>query len=285
MAEIKNKSRKGSADLLIEIIFSAIVFFVVTIIVFGLQIPQQEFKARAIVVSADSAVACDLSLTNMLRANTSTGITYSDWLMNEYVVGNDINASASGSWKSIMAGYLDQTFSSGKWVMNITLPNGTVLLNMGELKGNPPLEAIFTCMNYVPYPAAYSQYFCFPDIPEFTDITSGNKIAKFKTPEGEDVECVINIKPRLEVKAAAKCKLDLAAKNPFEEDLLYYIENTDGLNDSITLPITVANSDYTITVYETVDGLKANAILRRSSLLEDCSLHAVLKITNISAQI
>lgn len=276
---IKNNTKRGSADLLLEIIFSAIIFFVITIILFGLRLPQQEFQAMAHVISADAAVSCELSLTNLMRANTSAGITYNDWLMNTYVTGGDLK-----DWKKDVEGYFNNAFSLERWDMNITLPNSTSLLGMGKIKDGTPEDEIFTCMFYAPYPAAYSQYFCFPTIPEATSLTQG-KTAIFKA-EGTDVKCKINIKPRLEIaEDPVNCKLDLAAKNPFEEDIPYFIDNTLGMNDTLTLPIKVAGAEYEITLYEIVDGSTANARLIKRSLLEDCSLHIILRTTNISAQI
>ena len=280
MAVKINKGR-GSADLLLEIVLSAIIFFIVTIIIFGLQLPKQEFKARAQVVSADSSVACELSLINLMRAQSSQSINYNDWLINTQVQNADLSA-----WQAEVRNYFDKAFSTAdRWDMNVTLANGTTLLNMGKINEDTPEEAIFTCMYYVPYPAAYSKYFCFPDIQEAKDLTSSNKIAKFKA-EGEDVECTISIKPRLEIKEdVTKCKLDLIAKNPFEEDLLYFIDNTPDVNDTLILPIKVAGTNYEIILYETIDQSMANAALVKSSLLKDCSLHVILRTTNISAQI
>lgn len=279
---IIQKNRKGAgADLLLEIVLSSIVFFVVTIIMFGLQIPQQTFHATAHVISADASIACEMSLTNLMRANSSLGITYNDWLMNEYVQGNNL-----GNWKTDVGKVFDRALSPGMWDLNITLPNGTVILNTSAITKNR--EGIFTCMYYVPYPAAYSQYFCFPNIPVDKDVTNGKK-APFKTPDG-NVNCTITITPgttdtpgKLGLQPdVINCNLDLTAKASFEEDLQSSVNNYPDFNDSISLPLIVNGSNYEITVTETVEGTKADVSLVKRSLLSDCSLHAILRTTNVS---
>jgi hypothetical protein len=281
-----NKTKKGAgADLLLEIILSSIIFFIITIIMFGLQIPKQQFHANAHVISADASVACEMSLTNLMRANSSLGINYNDWLINEFIQGNDLSKSI---WKKEVEKTFNDALSDGMWDLNITWPNGTLILNSGAITKNK--AEIFTCMYYAPYPAAYSQYFCFPNIPAIKDVTDGKK-ASFNAPDGK-VECIISITSGTEETpgklglqtGVTNCNLDLTAKTVFEENLQPFVDNYPDINDTITLPIVVGGANYEITVAETVEGTTADVSLVKRSLTSDCSLHVILRTTNVSSQ-
>ena len=278
---IRNKKGSG-AELLVEIIVSSIIFFVIVVFMFAVQLPQMELKAAAHVVSADAAMACELSLTNMLRANSSTGITYSDWLTNEYLQGKNLGSS---SWKTEVEKIFDTSFSKGEWDLVISHEAKHMSLAMfGKIDDADKREFdIFSCTSFVPLQAAYSQFYCY---------WSGKKYGKdsqtvsFSTPDG-DVNCIIiYIDQNLGLESGVEtCGLDLEPKTVFDDLLPSQIEEDPNyVGDSIILPIKVSNVPYDIIVKE-VSAKPANVsvTLTKRALIQDCALAVTLRTTNVSA--
>lgn len=276
-----NSVKRGSADLLLEIIISSILFFVIVIILFGIQAPVMRLNAAAHVVSADAALGCEMSLTNMLKATSPKGITYSDWLMNSYLADNKPEID---SWSTNVKNIFDKTFQSSYWNMSITLPNGTNITPMlGDITHGTKYD-IFNCETYIPYPVAYMRYYCYPEIPP-QEAVDGQTLT-FKTPEGVDISCTFIINNQKIGIEPNTCSLDLkqSQKSIFAEDLQSYIDNDASTFNVLVLPVLVSKKiPYEITVQETEEASKVLATLEKRAIIEDCSLHLTLMTTNISA--
>jgi hypothetical protein len=268
-----HKNRKGAgAELLLEIILSTIIFFVVIIVLFAVKLPQLEINAKAHVISADAAVSCELSLTNLLRSTNLEGLSYNDWLVNSYFKKDLV------SWQSNVSKVLDTTFSPGYWNLTVNLANGT---NITPVLGGITEEGlgVFSCVTSVPYPVEYMKYFCL-----WNKTESGlynEQSVNFTTPDGS-ADCTILVSPDFGVKAKT-CNLDLTAKNVFEENFPNTISNTPGILNKITLPVLINGAHYEITINETTEGKQVSVALAKRTSIEDCSLHVKLGSTNISA--
>jgi hypothetical protein len=275
---LMQRNRKGSgADLLLEIILSTIVFFIVVVFLFGIQAQKQVINAEAHVLSADSALACEMSLVNLLRSNSPVaGLSYEEWFMNSYMSQDAVNLA---NWKSNVSLIFDnKVFAPGDWELNVTLSDGTVLHKIGEIKDIDKKQP-FGCTYYMQFPQVYSSYYCFTDIPA-KKITGTTGTAEFNTPEGAKVSCKVDVTPDLKVTKSKDCALDLTPSE-LEEEIDNYIANTEEL-DSITLPLIVNSMHYEITVEETVEKSEASVKLEKRSSIEDCSLHINLMTTNIT---
>jgi hypothetical protein len=287
-----HKNKKGAgADLLLEVLLSSIIFFVVVVVLYAIQVPQQEFKAHATVISADGALACETSLTNLLRANSPDGPSYEEWLSNGYM---EQNKDQLTNWTGNVSQIFNRTFSADMWNLIVTLPNSTVYINLSEITKGSDLEK-FGCTAYAPLPVVYMKAFCF-----WSD-TKENKqngdAVDFKTPDG-DVSCKLALSPGDpsaepvggEVGLGydkTHCNLDYkqSSKSLFQDDLPTSVENTPDFLDSLILPILVNGKvPYEITVQETEDGVKANVTLAKRTLIQDCALHVTLTTTNVSSK-
>ena len=273
------KNKKGAgADLLLEIILSSIIFFVVIAFLFMANIPQVKLKATAHVISADASLACELSLTNMLKTNSSKGITYEEWLINSFTSNSSLDP-----WKNEVKGLFDTALSAGQWDLNITKPDGTSVLSSGSITEGKDID-IFPCSFWVPYPVAYSKYFC-------AWSQSQNKVneesADFATDDG-DVSCVIiDNGDEIGINPGKDCKLNLDAPSIFAEPLPSRIEDDiEFAGDSLTLPINVGakNIPYEITMQELSEKQTGNVsvTLTKRNTLQDCALWLTLRTTNVS---
>jgi len=276
------KNKKGAgADLLLEIIISSILFFVIVLILFGIQVPQMKLNAAAHVVSADAALGCEVSLTNLLKADSpNNDVTYSDWLINSYLTENQTELNY---WTDNVTSIFTKTFASGYWNMSITLPNGTNITPLlGEITHGTKYD-IFNCKTFIPYPAAYMQYYCYPEIPSQEAVNGETKI--FRTPDG-DISCTFIINNEKVGIEPSTCSLDLrqSQKSMFADDLANYVDNDESTLNVLSLPLLVDKRiPYEITVQETEEASKVTVSLEKRALIEDCALHLTLMTTNISA--
>jgi len=280
MSRCKNKKGAG-ADLLLEIIISSILFFVIVLILFGIQAPVMKLNAAAHVVSADAALGCELSLTNLLKADSpNSDVTYSDWLVNSYLTGNQTELNY---WTGNVTSIFTKTFDSGYWNLSITLPNGTNITPLlGEITHGTKYD-VFNCKTFVPYSAAYTQYYCYPEIPP-QEATNG-ETRTFRTPDG-DISCTFIINDKKIGIEPTTCSLDLyqSQKSIFADDLVSYIDNDDSTLNVLALPLLIDKRiPYEITVQETEEASKVAVSLVKRALIEDCALHLTLMTTNISA--
>ncbi len=277
-----HKNRKGSgADLLLEIILSSIIFFIIVIFLFAIRAPQQLLRAEASVVSADAAMSCELSLTNLLRANSSEGISYNDWLINSYVANDKAKMD---SWKANVKSILDKTLSDGYWNLTVTNNTGKSILSAGQIKEGSKVD-LFGCSAYVPYPAVYTKIYCFWS--GVKDNAINDDKVKFDTPDGT-VNCqVIETADRIGfVRESTTCNLDLKQSqiSPFLEDLPSSVENDPNSLDEFTLPILVGGVSYKIKIAETQEASKVSVSMSKRALAQDCSLSVSLLTTNVSAE-
>jgi hypothetical protein len=180
------------------------------------------------------------------------------------------------------------------WNLIVTLPNNTVYVNLSEITKGSDLEK-FGCTSYVPLPVAYMKNICFWSMVK--EGVQDEDYVTFKTPDG-NVTCKVALKPgdfsAEEVGGEVglvydkeRCHLDYkrSTESLFEDDLPTTIENIPEFLDILTLPILVNGKvPYEITVQETEDAIKANVTLARRTLIQDCSLHATLTTTNVSAK-
>ncbi|MEM4247770.1 MAG: hypothetical protein QXH80_00735 [Candidatus Nanoarchaeia archaeon] len=269
--------RKASMDLFLEIVLSSVIFFIIVIILFAVRIPQQELKASAHVVSADAALACEMSLTNILSAKSSQGIQYSDWLMNSFIARNQTKLDA---WGSEIKKVLDKTFSEGGWSLNVTQPNGTSVVSVGKItKGLD--EDLFSCEFFVPFQAAYSQFYCF-----WSNAKNGtdSQTLSFDTPDG-NVKCTIIANGQyLGLKDEDDCKLKLEPQGLFGEVPESRIEDNPDIMDDLVLPMSINNIPYEAFVQQTEKntGGKISVAISKRAFIEDCSLGVLLQTTNTS---
>lgn len=275
----QNKKR-GAADLLLEVLLSAIIFFVIIAFLFMIKIPLLQINAEAHVISADAALSCELSLANVLKSESPKDISYADWLVNSFTARDSKELDA---WKTSITNIFDKAFY-GDWDLNISLPNGSVILSAGKIIGEAKNEAfIFNCTSFVPYQSAYAQFYCsWAQTINATDKAT----AAFETPDGE-VSCeIIDDGSKLGFKTSKTCNLQLAAKNVFEEDILSTIEEDPAIPGAILmLPIKVNNADYEITIEETSKAASHQdpVTLAKVGTLDKCSLRVNMRTTNVTA--
>jgi hypothetical protein len=267
--------KKGGADMLMELALSTIIFFVIVFFLFGINIPKQKLNACAKVVSADAALACETSLMNLMKATSPDGTTYADFLMN-----SQINKDTT-AWEKNVTRIFDKVLEVGDWEMNVSLPNGTDIM--------PALGGITTeqlgCSYIVPYPMALMKKNCGyseTQVPKTQDVT-------FSTPDGDTTFTITDDSSYLSVVCKTNCNLDLASKSDFQENLQNKVPNSANA-DSITLPVLIKGTSYTIDVEELTDAngkVKSgvNATLMHGTTLKDCGLTVTLKTTNITDMI
>ncbi|MEM2873924.1 MAG: hypothetical protein QW063_00490 [Candidatus Nanoarchaeia archaeon] len=261
------KSR-GSADLLLEIVISTIIFFIVVIVLFGIRLPQLEYRAHATVYSVDSALVCSTTLTNLLRTEEN-GIPISEFL----------SRGSYDDFNKTVTKLLDSVFTeSGGWDLAIVLPNGTSILNIPKLKAT----SYAPCKAFVPFNTTYTQTSCLWS-KTLHDIQHNNDIS-FESPDGKIVCTIINDGTQFGVRTGSKdCPLDLKPKTLFEESLPATIEDsTDCVNaknclDTISLPLNIKGIQYELTLTETSEE-KADVTLARAPLIDNCGLTVMLKI-------
>ncbi|MCX6774539.1 MAG: hypothetical protein NTY99_00415 [DPANN group archaeon] len=269
--------KRGGADLLMELALSTIIFFVIVFFLFGINIPKQQLKACASVVSADAALACETSLTNLMKAASSDGTKYSDFLMNSWI------SDDTKTWQKNVASVFNKVFGSGDWEVEVLLPNGTNV--------TPTLGGISTqqlgCNYTVPFPAALLKKDCGYAETQVPKIVTSPTDVSFDTPDGNVTFTITDDETSLGVDctATANCKLDLEPKSIFGERIPSTIPNDPSIADSITLPVLIQGAPYVIDVEELTDAngnVKSgfNATLTHSALLKDCGLTVTLKTTN-----
>lgn len=273
------QNKKGAADLLLEVILSAIIFFAIITFLFMIKIPQLQINAEAHVISADAALSCELSLANVLKSESPKGISYADWLMNSFTVKDSKELDA---WNESITNIFNRAFY-GDWDLNISLPNGTVILSAGKIIDEATAAFIFNCTAFIPYQSAYAQFYC--SWAQTINASNGDT-ANFKTPDG-DVSCdVIDDGSKLGFKASKTCNLQLTAKNIFDENLPSTVEEVPNIPGAMmTLPIKVNNLDYEIKIEEASKAANHQdpVTLAKVGALDKCSLRVNMRTTNVTA--
>jgi len=269
-------NRKGAAELLLEIILSTVIFFVIIVFIFAIKVPQLEFTARATIVSSDAALACETSLTNLLRTERDD-VTIAQFMADSFIL--DKMSDIPPPIERIF----NKAFSQGRWEMNVSLPNGTTILNISKVQqGQFP----FSCTSYIPLHAEYNEKICF-----YTE-TQGKfdgETAEFQTPEGAAVSCRIIDNEKLGIVPDRNtCNLNTQVTSVFEEPPESTITNDLQFADTLTLPILVGKANYELALEENSDELGNElqgvaVTLTRRALIQDCSLAVTLTTTNISA--
>jgi hypothetical protein len=269
-------NKRGAADLLLEIILSTIIFFVIVVFIFAVRVPQLEFQARATVVSSDAALACETSLTNLLRTERDS-VTIAQTIADKFIQENISDVSP------VIKNIFDRSFSDKRWELSIELPNGTSILDVGEVTAG---QFPFTCVSYVPLPAEYNEKVCFWSLKQ--EAFDGSE-SIFEAPHGR-VGCqIVDTVDRLGiVPNRDTCNLNIKAESIFVEPPSPAVTNDPLLADSVTLPLLVNGINYEITVSENADAQENElpgvfAELKRRTLINDCSLAVVLTTTNVSA--
>lgn len=267
-------NKRGGADLLVELVLSAIIFFIIVFFLFGINIPQQQLKACARVVSADAALACETSLNNLLKSDSPDGTNYADWLMNSWIK-ND----AKG-WKGNVSNLLQDTFGAGDWELNVYLPNGAEVF---PKLGNITTEQL-GCAYTIPFPVALLDKSCGYSKTK----TSAVSKVDFSTPDG-DANFTIHDSSDFgaDLGCEDKCQLDVEPKNDFEERIQNIIPNDASVQDVIVLPVKISGTSYELTIEELtpLNTFNVNVTLARSAALQDCGLTAVLKTINMTDEI
>jgi hypothetical protein len=262
--------KRGGADLLVELVLSAIIFFVIVFFLFGIYIPQQQIKACARVVSADAALACETSLNNLLRADSPAGTNYADWLMNSW-----LNKSTK-DWEKDVSGVFADSLGAGDFELQVFLPDGTGLFPK-------PLGKITTeqlgCNYTIPFPVILLKNNCGYSETQ-TPITQD---VSFVTPDGA-ADFTIYDDGQLGVDCKETCELDLEPKSIFEERRSNKIPNSAAEQDSIKLPVKIKGSTYELTVEELtpLNTFNVKVTLARSTALQDCGLTVFLKTINMT---
>ena len=278
----KKGQEGGGGELMLEIILSTVVFFVVLIVLFAINIPQQELKAVASVISADAALACDMSLVNLLKSDSGNG-NYGEFLINSNMKLAGDN-TALNSWKDGAKSIFDKTFSDGMWDMSVTNQLDSVVATLGRISDEK--LTVFSCKTYVPLPESIARDCWWSETtpaPEEQNFGDGDT-ATFSTPGGHNVECEIIARDKkigiVEGASGDVCELMLNADG---EEISNTIEDTEDL-DEIVLPIDVAGKNYAITITEIDEGgNKVSAKLKRDAKIKECSLTIGLRTTNVSA--
>jgi hypothetical protein len=273
------RNRKGTAaHLLLEILVCSIIFLIISVFLFGAHAPKQILQLHAHVESADAALNCELSLANLLRAKSSQGLSYSNWLMDSYARYDAGTSDTLDSWRNEVKTTFDKVFSAGKWSLNLSLPNGTRILTAGGI--DKKYMNVRDCLALVPFSTSDMKSGC---IWSNTTIGKHGKIAGFGAPEN-DVKCqVVNDGQRLGLSPGADCNLQLRPASEFEEALPSTIENDPDVLDSLTLPILVGEAGkakvlYEITVEEQAEQAEEVLVtLTRRALLRDCALNITLQ--------
>jgi hypothetical protein len=272
---MKIHTKKGGADILAELVLSAIVFFLLVFFLFGVQAPKMDLNACASVVAPDATLACDISLNNLIRAYASNNLTYGDWLMNAWV---ENDKTSLDKWKENVSNILNNAFGGGNWRLQIYLPNKT---NIFDLGGKKELE--FGCNYTLPFPPIILNTNC--TYSESKSISKSSKSAalEFETPDGNTTLSVINDGSWLGAECKKGCNLNLAPKSIFEEARQNKIPNNGTENDSLYLPVIIANVNYELTLEEkSPDGSNLNVTLMREPTLQNCGLTFSLKVINIT---
>jgi hypothetical protein len=265
------KGKRGGADLLVELVLSAILFFVIVFFLFGIYIPQQELKACARVVSADAALACETSLNSLLRADSPDGTNYADWLMNSWIK-NDTK-----DWQGNVTNIFYDSLGAGDFELQVFLPNGT--------NAFPKLGKITTdqlgCTYAIPFPVALLNKYCSYSDSKTATVSPVN----FSTPDG-NASFIIYDDGQLgaDTTCGDNCKLDLEPKSIFEERLQNKIPNNASEPDSMALPVKIKGSAYELTIEELtpLNTFNVNVTLVRSTALQDCGLNVALKTINMT---
>jgi len=263
-------NKKAGADLLMELVLSAIIFFVIVFFLFGISTPKLELDACARVVSADAALACETSLNNLLRADASNGLTYADWLMNSQIK-NETN-----NWEKDVSNTLQDTFGAGNFELQVFLPNRAALFSK-------PLGKIttlqFGCNYTIPFPIVLLDKYC----SYFESKTATTSPVDFSTPDGTASFTIYDDSTWLgaDIKCGDNCELDLTPKSIFEETLQNKIPNT-AEQDIIYLPVKILGTTYELAIEENppLNTFNVKVTLARSTALQDCGLTVSLKTIN-----
>ncbi len=278
------KGKKAGADMLMELALSAIIFFVIIFFLFGINIPKQKLNACAAVVSADATLACETSLMNLMKATSSDGTPYSDFLMNSWVKNQDPNDLTA--WQDEVTSILDFALGATDWEMNITLPNGTDVASLGGIETQQ-----LGCNYTMPFPAVLIKKDCGYSESKTPTVTS----VVFDTPDGSMNFTVTDDNTWLGVDCISGCTALLTTTSVYEAPPLKKIPNDQSVVDSLTLPVkSTSGYRYDVSVEELSDrtdkygnplpksGFAVNVTLSRSSTLQDCGLTVTLKTTNIT---
>ncbi|MEM2954645.1 MAG: hypothetical protein QW625_01675 [Candidatus Nanoarchaeia archaeon] len=268
-------TKKATADLLVEVIISTIIFFLIITFLFVVQLPQLRIKAAATVVSADTALSCDVSLTNLLRTHYAVnGLDFATYLsINFEDIENNENMQKEIS--NNVSKIFDNVWGSQSWELNISLPKKNI--SIGKMKES---LANFTCNAYVPLPPYFLEKNC-----KWSNSSleaKGNSV-EFKTPDGTCSFKLDDSDIGVVSKSFEDC--EVAPLPPFS----IMAEQTLVVNDSasldfIYLPLLIKNRHYTLFINETNENLnELNVTLTKDLLPEDCAIKLTLATTaNIS---
>ncbi|MGC8885477.1 MAG: hypothetical protein ACP5KK_03230 [Candidatus Nanoarchaeia archaeon] len=263
----KQNCKKGAADMLLELVFSTIIFFLVVVFLFGVKGPSLKINAHATVISADAAYSCEISLINLLRTTSNLpDITYGEWLSYSGLDGDWEN------WKGNVTSLLDNGFGNGNWNLTVIDYTGTKIKTFGSFNPKDKIKGkeYFSCSAYVPIKPNELGANCNWS---GTEEGSPGVTVKFSTPDG-DCNVILETSGKIGV---SKCKdICTCDKKPSVED------DPDTL-DFVEAKVSMNNIPYVLYILETDEtNNKVNVTLSKRAKIDECAyLVNLLVKTNV----
>ena len=160
--------RGTGAGLIIEFLLAVFLFVIIAVIFMAFMHSNMQLDATAHILSVDAPLTCEMTLTNLMRTEASGGVTYPDLIMDTYLKNSHLDAEERKfeGFTSKIDYLFDKVYGKGtdynnNWTISITLPNGKVFMEHGEIdnkiikgRGN------FTCDFYIPYSASMIEEEC-----------------------------------------------------------------------------------------------------------------------------
>lgn len=256
--------KKGAADLLLELVFSTIIFFIIVAFLFGVKGPSLRINANANVVSAETSFSCDISLANLLRSPSPNGLTYSEWL--SYTDANDDN------WKGNVSALLNSVFGENNYNLTVyDLSQQKFSIGKYNSKGKVENKEFIRCLAYVPLKANVLLANC--NWSQTEEGKKPNDKISFSSPDGS---CNVTLENTGYIGITSSEGCEIVSKQTKLEDL-------DHTLDSIEVDLTIGSNPYTLFITETNESKnEMNVTLSKRAKISECSYLVTLTIANIN---
>ena len=156
------------AGLIIEFLLAVFLFIIIAVIFMSFIHADIQLDATAHIISVDAPLTCEMTLTNIMRTETLSGIAYTDLIMKTYLKNSYLDAENRNfdEFEKEINNLFNKIYSkdteyNNNWTISITLPDGTLFLEHGEISDKVLKDkGVFTCNFYIPYSASRLEKDC-----------------------------------------------------------------------------------------------------------------------------